>query len=307
MEDSYSDTYHIEFFAYDWRLSNQISAEKLDAFIEENNYTDVVLVCHSMGGLVASGYLAMGESQQNKTETVIMLGAPLLGTPVMPYAWFTEDIESIGFDTSIPDWVYIGLTALFDPVAFIAGNFRSMYELFPTEQYMDENYADQTYLYNESDDLTTYEQTQDLFEGFWSHYNATLAASAKTFHDSLYYGDSNVHVTCRTNTFYIAGFEIQTINKLTFNCDYFWDSDLNGNLYYRQYTWCETEKIQEGDSMVPVCSATLGDKYSNRTFFVSKVSHASLVEESQVLLLINRLIVGNTSLSALNKIEEELS
>ena len=299
----------IQFFAYDWRLSNQISAEKLNEFIEENNYTDVVLVCHSMGGLVASGYLAMGEFQQSKIETIIMIGSPLLGTPVMPDIWESEDIWQLMSEISISERfksIWKVFTLFFDPADSYMGNFGSLYELFPTERYIDENYVDQIYLYNKDNALNTYEQTQELFEIYWSDYNPTLAASAKVFHDSLYYGASNEHITYLTTTYYIAGYGKDTTNKITFACDYVLEPGLDGDFYYRQLTWCETEKTQEGDNMVPVCSATLGDKYGNKTFFVSGVDHASLVDDSQVLSFINRLIVGNTSVSAFNKIAEEL-
>lgn len=85
LEEAYANNYLIEFFAYDWRLSNQTSASCLNDFILDQEYDNVVLVCHSMGGLVASGYLAMGETQRAKVESVITLGSPLLGTPYMPY------------------------------------------------------------------------------------------------------------------------------------------------------------------------------------------------------------------------------
>lgn len=54
--------YDVEFFSYDWRLSNAHSASQLNTFINEAGYDKVVLVAHSMGGLVASGYMALGET-----------------------------------------------------------------------------------------------------------------------------------------------------------------------------------------------------------------------------------------------------
>ena len=70
--------YDVEFFSYDWRLSNAHSASQLNAFINEAGYDKVVLVAHSMGGLVASGYLALGETQRSKVQKIFYLASPLL-------------------------------------------------------------------------------------------------------------------------------------------------------------------------------------------------------------------------------------
>lgn len=57
LQNKYQNTYDILFFSYDWRLSNTTSAASLAIAINKN-YDEVILVAHSMGGLVASKYLA---------------------------------------------------------------------------------------------------------------------------------------------------------------------------------------------------------------------------------------------------------
>ncbi|MDR1651295.1 MAG: hypothetical protein LBR87_05870 [Synergistaceae bacterium] len=46
----------VYFFSYDWRQSSEDNAKLLKAFIDSLGTPKVDLVCHSMGGLVASSY-----------------------------------------------------------------------------------------------------------------------------------------------------------------------------------------------------------------------------------------------------------
>ncbi|AFM13922.1 esterase/lipase family protein [Turneriella parva] len=54
-------------------------SEKLQRFLEENNLSDVYLVCHSMGGLVAAH---MGYRGRDRTRKIFTLGTPFRGHPL---------------------------------------------------------------------------------------------------------------------------------------------------------------------------------------------------------------------------------
>ncbi len=66
-------------FGYDWRLPNRVNAERLAEFIASCNTTDVALVAHSMGGIVALQYLA--NAATSAVKKLVLVGTPLLGTP----------------------------------------------------------------------------------------------------------------------------------------------------------------------------------------------------------------------------------
>lgn len=74
-------------FPYDWRRDNRCSARKLKEFIERelpkwrNRYPDaqVILLAHSMGGLVARYYLEVLEGYKN-TKALITFGTPYFGS-----------------------------------------------------------------------------------------------------------------------------------------------------------------------------------------------------------------------------------
>jgi hypothetical protein len=69
--------YRVKFFTYDWRLSSSTNADSLASYLAGDN--NVVLIAHSMGGLVASAYLAKGTSFRNKVQKLITFGTPYLG------------------------------------------------------------------------------------------------------------------------------------------------------------------------------------------------------------------------------------
>jgi pimeloyl-ACP methyl ester carboxylesterase/uncharacterized protein YegL len=71
----------IYFFSYDWRRSCRDSAERLAVFIEGLNADKADLVCHSMGGLVASQYVAADAANKDKINAIITLGTPYEGSP----------------------------------------------------------------------------------------------------------------------------------------------------------------------------------------------------------------------------------
>jgi hypothetical protein len=76
-------------FAYDWRLSNRVSANLLDRFVTSalsawqartaNPHARVVFVCHSMGGLIVRYYLEV-LGARDIARRVITIGTPYSGS-----------------------------------------------------------------------------------------------------------------------------------------------------------------------------------------------------------------------------------
>lgn len=300
LQEEFSYEYDIEFFAYDWRLSNAISAQELDDFISDNGYDGVKLVCHSMGGLVASGYLALGSNQRAVVEEVITLGSPLLGTTTVPYLWGNEeDIVSLfsgianGFEISdFGLWVIDKVALYYNVLDDIIGDFPSMYEMFPSQKYFDSEYAGKTYLVTSfmgANDLeiTTYAETQERLNSYLPYYNENLMDAAEAFHSSLYLGNS--HVTELVNSYYIAGCHLETSDKIEYNM---WD-------------WYEYTSTEAGDSLVAIWSATLGDRAPDRTFFAEGCYHMDLAKNYSVLQCVKRLLNGDTSIADLSNISEQ--
>ena len=58
----------------------------------------------------------------------------------------------------------------------------------------------------------------------------------------------------------------------------------------------ESEKDDNGDTVVVEWRATLNGRYLNNTFYAKNVTHMHLVKDGSVLALVNRLIAGDTTL-----------
>lgn len=298
LENTYSEKYIVDFFAYDWRLSNATSAEKLNEYINEKAYDKVVLVAHSMGGLVASSYLSLGSSQRNKVETLITLGSPLLGAPIAPYIFTSEDIESLGLfdyiqqgnggDTEVSwEYIYDFVTTHWDPLGGLVSHYQSVYEVFPTEMYFSENYANKNYLVIDDEVKLTYDDSVLEIGKNCTYFYRKFIEEAEEFHNSLYVNSE--HITKLVNTYYIAGRGYDTINGVLYN-DNVWD------LY---------GKTKEGDSVVPEWSATLGDRYSDRTFYAQNIPHFSLIWDNEVISFVKNVIEEDIEVSDFVHIEEE--
>ncbi len=71
--------YNVKYMAYDWRLSPEASGKALIDWIRRKGMTNVSLVCHSMGGLVARE-MAAQDSDKTLISRVITVGTPNYGS-----------------------------------------------------------------------------------------------------------------------------------------------------------------------------------------------------------------------------------
>ncbi|MGN0795598.1 MAG: esterase/lipase family protein [Christensenellales bacterium] len=79
LEHRYGDVAQIKVFNYDWRISNVTNAKLLEDFINKKGYKNVYFVAHSMGGQLASCYLARSESNSEKVKGLVSLDSPFYG------------------------------------------------------------------------------------------------------------------------------------------------------------------------------------------------------------------------------------
>jgi len=119
-------------FAYDWRLSNAVNGRRLAAealpLLEHwrkqaaNPDAKLVLVCHSMGGLVARWFLEVVDGWKN-TRTLITIGTPFQG--------------AIGALEALANGVSFELGPFRRDLSQLVRSFPSAYELLPTYPCLD--------------------------------------------------------------------------------------------------------------------------------------------------------------------------
>lgn len=269
--ESISSMYTIEFFSYDWRLSNGVSAEKLDSFINDAGYDKVILVAHSMGGLVASGYMAIGEEQMNRIKNVFYLASPLAGSPETVNVWYNEDFSFLLGDPlweSLDDYLFLLSLATLtsSPLQHLMSSYVSVYELLPNQHYLplsEYTYIDTKVIVlvdNESDEIEiggdtdilverveSYTESMDILSNVLPYFNNALMTKAESFHDKCFSVDG--HITNSTNAHYIYARGKKT--KIKF---FYMYSDID-ETYIPEFGL--ELQTYEGDSLVPKWSATL--------------------------------------------------
>jgi|GEM_PF-1868837 len=264
LESEYgSDNVH--YFAYDWRLDNGINAVKLNEFIDELGVGQVDIVAHSMGGIVASRFIADGN--KDKIRKLVTLGTPYLGSPKVPYVFATGRLIEVGpFNTGI---AYNGIKK-------IAPHMTSAYQLLPYKNTSSYIGVEDGWIIKKIQDVPV-AGTHDYIKNELLMYGTNgnpISSSVKgnflnksiPFMESIYpNGDAAIK---SVDYHIIVGDNKQTIATTVFDSE----GEHAKNLYF-----------SNGDGTVPFWSATINDTIPETRLSSFDETHMGLVENEDVL------------------------
>lgn len=273
LKSTFQNSYDVIFASYDWRLDNTRSAIQLKKTID--NYDEVIIVAHSMGGLVTSKYLQMYGG--SKVAKVITLGTPYWGAVGAAEIMYTGEVNQL------PSIVR---SAMSGTMRDLVRNYSSMYQLLPN-----------TYYTNKSNWLTTEKRVYEKwYDNIWprtkdvvnntsatqqfykDNFNSSLVTDAVNFHNSLY--SSTAPIKTVDNTV-IVGNGVSTVTsvKLATNSIL----GIKSRLSVPKYT-------TSGDGTVPLLSATIG----NGTSYIQRngIDHTGLVTDPTTLTMVVDSING---------------
>ena len=264
--DAYSDEYDVLFFPYDWRKSNTTNAANLAVAIN-NTYDSVILVAHSMGGLIASKYCANSSVNRGKVDKLITLGTPYTGSPQLVYVAETGDFNPFLNDNKIKSLV---------------NNFPAVYQLIPTTRYAD-SYS--SYIKVGSTNYSGDSARNYIASRPWAVANGAtkpMFNSATTFHSGLLISGTHVANGGLVDTYKIVGSGVDTASKILY--------DANGN-----YTGVELNN--SGDGTVPRYSASNTQSISsaNQVYSFANVNHMNLASSASVINQVKSIIDGSAS------------
>ena len=238
----------VYFFSYDFRQSNSETADLLNWQISKilsdyPQYSKVDIVCHSMGGLVASSYVSRhGTSELRK---VVTLATPYEGAPTLLNTTLNGD--AMGFASAV-----VGISKE------VKAGFPSLAQLAPSESYFN-RYEFYRYSYTKSSgflglnkkrmyDTIDYSQYKTICkEIFGSNYD-----KAQAFYNSINPSDSwglNA-LTDFDNSYFAVGIDQPTVGSLFFNDGNSLNSLACEDLAYDMH----------GDGTVPYDSSTMIDQ-----------------------------------------------
>jgi pimeloyl-ACP methyl ester carboxylesterase len=251
-------------FPYDWRKDLRLASFNLSTTIEQikgqTGSNKVILIAHSMGGLVARRYL-MNTGSTNSVEKLFMLGTPHCGAP--------KAFTSIRFGKQdiIPKWVPWGPTA-FD-IMLATGNMPGLYMLLPSKRYETLNKGGFLALNGRSLNI---DETYNTYGGI----NPQIANDAMFFHKEI---DYHWIVSPFPETYLFVGRTgyNSTIGKINVNVS---SKPVQASIVYQ---------MVQGDTTVPTVSSESLVVPSNR-IFISSTTHDSLPTDNQILTKILSLI-----------------
>lgn len=287
ISERYGDKYEVSVFNYDWRLSPADAGEKLEKYIADKGYDEVILMSHSMGGPVVNSYLSRSEENRNKTKLYMGFAPATLGsfdalaalTCPLEYmerflsGFLTEETaEEMNIDMdSIKSTVAPFLDTLGD---FLFNNIGLMhlvpsYQFLSSAQYEDGNCG----IVVDGKALTTKEEIYDFYlTRDWAYYldedgNKIVAgegdyaspdgyklkkaaAEIESYYDSLFV-DGKL-ASEYVNSYYVVGTGLSTLTGITY------DSETDT---YALLT--DNGCAKQGDGTVPYYASIGGNTYSS--------------------------------------------
>lgn len=279
LEARYGDKYDVSVFNYDWRLSPADAGAKLEAYIAEKGYDEVVLMSHSMGGPVVNSYLARSEANRTKTKLYMGFAPATLGS-FDALAALTCPLEYVerflaGFNLDDMDGVKSMIAPYLDKVGDFLFNNIGLMHLVPSYQYLSsaqygvENYG----IIVDGEPLTTRDEIYDFYlTRDWAYYldeNGEKivasdgdyaspdgyklkpgAATIESYYDSLFVDGklASEYVNC----YYVVGTGVSTVTGLSY------DSETDA---YTLLT--DSDCAKQGDGTVPYYSSIGGNTYSS--------------------------------------------
>lgn len=253
--DSFGANRDIYFFSYDWRQTNADSAKKLNEQIQNvlsgTQFDKVDLVCHSMGGCVASGYVSRYGS--SRIRKVITCGTPYEGAAAI----LNRTLSNKVLENTVADL----LITIAGMNSQRKAELPSMTELLPSESYFN---ADGTFskgnkilgifgLDKNSVETISYEQYVKLCRDIYGD----NFDSGRAFYNNIQSNGYNV-LAGLENSYFVIGIQQQTVNSITFT------SGLDIPGFNKNGVAVTDAQYGNGDGTVPYISATMLTRLKNK-------------------------------------------
>lgn len=270
-------------FPYDWRKDVRNNRDNLDTAIETaktaSGQSQVNLVVHSMGGLIARFYIS-DPSKASKVNKQIELGVPHLGAveslkTLMYGSWLGYDFRL--FTIGIPP----------SETKDGAQNMPSIFQLIPSLKYYDfygNSFRDDRDIDNNSvKGNLNYDQTKNLLSNL--NYNMTVFGLGEQFHSNL---DPVLNQTNGTKIYEIVGSAQPTLGQIIETWWITWPINLIS----------KTDQIFiNGDDTVPLYSASLKNdgldiSGATKIYYVEQ-KHSDLVSQNGVAMQTVKAILND--------------
>ena len=203
LKSRYSSQADVKFFAYDWRKTNTRAGQVLKSMV--NGYSGkIIIVAHSMGGIVASDYLRIATESQRTRTTLITLGTPFTGAP--------KAVQVMENGKMFPGIVG-DLTSSY--IQNLIRNIPAAYELLPTTRstaYVQVNGVDQT----------ATNAWNILKQRSWANFQSgsglkPMMDTARNFHANLMQSNNQHYALSAGRSVFITSIGYTTVQKVNYS------------------------------------------------------------------------------------------
>lgn len=280
-------------FPYDWRKDNTEHLRKLDNLVNQvlksTDSKKVMLIAHSMGGLISKAYIST--TGETKVDTLITIGTPFFGA-VKPYYAL---VHGYNFDNPAVTTAAMKM---------IAQNAPAVYQLLPRVPFVVDNATHQAVPLEELYPRIAYKA---VAEGATSYYemksniqlmNKELIKTANSFHTMIGTKESPKPLPPGVNHYAIIGQGISTLSGYTLR-----DANPDKEEYSQlgQRNIVQVPVFQNGDGTVPLWSAEISGVTS--TYYASNkpdssAGHGALTDNQEVQIIVSSILAGKPELSS---------
>lgn len=271
----------VYFFSYNWMESNSDNADKLREFINELDVDKVDLVCHSMGGIVASSYMSKYKSE-DKVDKIVTCGTPYEGAPgiinkMQNWDILADNDDFIFTDTTIKEVTEDALLGLIGGLTKqTKTKITTAAELVPSE-----NYVSRVAMYKKGIPFKE-EISFDEYKTICKNIFKEKYDDGLIFQESLKGSTGYNNLLDYDKAYFLIGTNQKTITSIVFN-----QSDDVSDILYEDDLKYETK----GDGTVPYISSTMSyavkrlpeDRYcfadGNHTQIVKKAKTIEWIKE----------------------------
>lgn len=283
-EKSLEQMYDLNFFPYNWLDDLQNAVKNLEKDIAAKGYDKVILIGHSMGGVLSAAFISSSSANKAKIEKAILLGAPLLGTyaALQPIETGTTTFFNGKMDTVLTEILNsLVLKPFFNGyMRNISKNSPGFYQLMPSKEYLES--IPMKYNSGEVSDINGYYQVLKKSSKVNHKLLTESVRSHKQLREKIFVNGIVNHlsqvdtVLIGTASGYITPTNASYKRQL-----------ITGNSIYDEIIY-----TKNGDSTVAGISALLDGKIPFLNF--ENVTHGGLATDPAVLAQIYRLVRGET-------------
>ena len=236
VQELVGDEYEVVMYNYNFTQDNREAVEGLTKLMNDHNYTESIIIAHSMGGLVTTGYLAASADNRARIDKFISLGAPYYGSFMAaeiyedPYSWKQLLLDMLGeYEDMVPsmfssvyDMVVENLDTMFDEVVVpTLYNMTSVAQLLPTGDMLDLFEANGQVAVKVDGQVLSGDELYNWYcTRKWAKNSSNAVRKSMvdlpSYRDSLYAdtADGRVFGADLVDTYYVAGNNVATTNGI---------------------------------------------------------------------------------------------